>query len=154
MTGSGIAMYAAASTGFYTSLDAGHSWILTSDGIPPSETPKRIAVSPLNPLQLIAATTGGVYRSDNGGLSWYAANGSGAGALNVSEVRAFQLVPSSYWTDGQPRMVVGTSSGVWATLDGGLSWAPLSPSKTLSDGLSMANESVYSLNIGFGLPAH
>jgi hypothetical protein len=41
---------------------------------------------------------------------------------------------------------------VWATLDGGQSWAQLSPAKTLPDGLSMANESVYSMNIGFGLP--
>ena len=153
MTGNAASgMYAAASTGFYRSLDAGHSWVLSSDGIPPGETPKRIAVSPLDPLQLIAATTGGVYRSDNAGLSWYAANGSGDGLLNVSEVRAFQLVPSDFWSDGQPRIVVGTNNGVWATIDGGLSWARLSPTKTVSDGLSMANESVYALNIGFGLP--
>ena len=152
LTGNATAMYAASSTGFYRSLDSGHSWVLSSDGIPPAETPKRIAVSPLNPLQLVAATVGGVYRSDNGGITWYAANGSGAGALNVSEVRAFQLVPSTYWSDGQPRIVVGTDNGVWATIDGGLSWAKLSTTKTVPDGLPMGNESVYSLNIGFGLP--
>lgn len=152
LTGNAGAMYAAASTGFYRSLDGGHSWVLSSDGIPPAETPKRIAVSPLDPLQLIAATVGGVYRSDNGGITWYAANGSGAGALNVSEVRAFQLVPATYWTDGEPRIVVGTDNGVWATIDGGLSWARLSSTKTLPDGVSMGNESVYSLAIGFGLP--
>lgn len=152
LTGNATAMYAASSTGFYRSLDSGHSWVLASDGIPPGETAKRIAVSPINPLQLIAATVGGVYRSDNGGVTWYDANGSGAGALNVSEVRAFQLVPSTYWSGGQPRMVVGTDSGVWATIDGGLSWAKLSTTKTVADGLPMGNESVYSLNIGFGLP--
>ncbi|MCW2766967.1 MAG: hypothetical protein JWO11_2926 [Nocardioides sp.] len=152
LTGNASGMYAAASSGFYKSVDSGHTWVLSSDGIPPGETPKRIAVSPLNPLQLIAATVGGVYRSDNGGTSWYAANGSGEGALNVSEVRAFQLVPSDYWADGQPRIVVGTNNGVWATIDGGLSWAQLSPTKTVPDGLPMANESVYALNIGFGLP--
>ena len=68
-------------------------------------------------------------------------------------MRAFQLVPASYWTDGQPRMVVGTSNGVWATLDGGLSWAKLSPTKTVADGLSMGNKLVYSLNIGLACPA-
>jgi hypothetical protein len=112
----------------------------------------RIAVSPANPLELIAATTSNVYRSDNAGLSWYAAGGSGSGTLGGTSVRAFQLVPSAYWSGGEPRMVVGTNNGVWATLDGGLSWAPLSPTKTVGDGLSMANESVYALGIGFGLP--
>ncbi|WP_155993187.1 sialidase family protein [Nocardioides sp. URHA0020] len=147
-----VGMYAATATGFYRSLDSGHSWVLMSDGIPPGESAKRIAISPLDPLHLIAATVGGVYRSDNAGLTWYAANGSGDGALLANEVRAFQLVPADYWTGGVPRIVVGTDNGVWATIDGGDSWARLSPTKTLADGLPMSNESVYSLNIGFGLP--
>ena len=152
LTSSAGVMYAAASTGFYRSTDSGHSWVLASDGVPPGETPLRIAVSPADPAELIAATTSNVYRSDNAGTTWYAAGGSGAGLLNGGTVRAFQLVPASYWSGGEPRMVVGTSSGVWATLDGGLSWAPLSPTKTVADGLSMANEPVWALNIGFGLP--
>jgi hypothetical protein len=152
MTGNASAMYAAGSTGFWKSTDSGKSWTLRSDGIPPGESAKRIAVSPLNSQQLIAATVGGVYRSDNGGTSWYDASGSGAGLLNVGEVRAFQLVPSQYWNGGLPHIVVGTSNGVWATSDGGLNWAKMSPDKGNGGEINMGSESVYALNIGFGTP--
>jgi hypothetical protein len=151
ITDSGPTMYVAGSTGFWKSTDSGKSWTLKSDGIPSGESAKRIAVSPVNSDHLIAATVGGVYRSDNAGASWYDASGSGAGLLNVSEVRAFQLVPAVYWNSTVPRIVVGTNNGVWATADGGLNWAKMSPDKNVAE-VPMGSESVYSLNIGFGLP--
>ncbi|MDO9457589.1 hypothetical protein [Nocardioides sp.] len=153
LTSAGPVMYAAATTGFYRSANAGRSWSLISDGIPPGESPKRISVSPLNPAQLIAATVGGVYRSDNAGTTWYDASGTGDGALLAGEVRAFQLVPSAYWGDGRPRIVAGTNNGVWATLDGGESWAKMSGTKLNAPGeVAMTSESAYGLNIGFGTP--
>ena len=151
MVSSGTTMYVAGSTGFWKSTDSGKNWTLRSDGIPSGETAKRIAINPVNSNYLIAATVGGVYRSDNAGASWYDASGSGAGLLNASEVRAFQLVPSIYWNGAIPRIVVGTNNGVWATSDGGLNWAKMSPDKNVPE-VSMGSESVYALNIGFGTP--
>lgn len=154
LTGNASAMYAAASDGFYKSTDSGKSWTLRSDGIPSGEAGKRIAVSPVNSQQLVAATAGGVYRSDNGGTTWYDASGSGDTALDVSEVRAFQLVPSAYWGGGPPRIVVGTNNGVWASGDGGDTWAKMSGTKANAPGeIAMASESVYSLDIGFAGPS-
>ncbi|KAA1421397.1 hypothetical protein F0U44_03610 [Nocardioides humilatus] len=151
--GTGSLMYAASATGFYISLDAGKSWTLSSDGIPPGESALRIAVSPLDPSELIAATTSSVYRSSNGGLTWYDATGSGPGALLATQVRAFQLIPSAYWGGGEPRIVVGTNSGVWATVDGGEHWTKMSATKLNAPGeIGMDNESVWALNIGFGTP--
>lgn len=147
----GSTMYVAGSTGFWKSTDSGKNWTLRSDGIPAGETAKRIAISPVNSNNVIAATVGGVYRSDNGGTTWYDASGSGPGLLNASEVRAFQLVPSLYWNGTIPRIVVGTNNGVWGTSDGGLNWAKMSPDKNVPE-VSMGSESVYSLNIGFGTP--
>lgn len=151
--GAGSLMYAASATGFYISTDAGKSWTLSSDGIPPGESALRLAVSPLDPTELIAATTGSVYRSDNGGVTWYDATGSGSGALLATQVRAFQLVPSAYWGGGEPRIVVGTNNGVWATVDGGEHWSKMSDTKVNAPGeIGMGSESVWSLNIGFGAP--
>ncbi|WP_183095843.1 WD40/YVTN/BNR-like repeat-containing protein [Nocardioides stalactiti] len=151
--GAGSLVYAAAGNGFYLSTDSGKSWTLTSDGIPPGEAGLRIAVSPLDPSELIAATTSSVYRSDNAGLTWYDATGSGPGALLATQVRAFQLVPSTYWGGGEPRIVVGTNSGVWATADGGEHWSEMSGAKLGAPGeISMKDESVWALNIGFGTP--
>lgn len=152
LTASGSTMYAAADTGFYKSTDAGKSWVLRSDGVSTAEFALRIAVSPLNSQQLIGATTGGVFRSDDGGLSWYAANGSGAGLLNGGTVRAFQLVPSTFWGGGPPRIVVGTDHGVWATADGGDSWAKMSDTQNPM-GIGMQDETVWALNIGFAGPS-
>src|SRR4051812_3636665 len=42
----GVPIYAAASDGVFTSIDAGRSWTLTSDGINPAEQVLRVAVAP------------------------------------------------------------------------------------------------------------
>ena len=153
LTDAGPLVYAASSTGFYRSTDNGRSWVLSSDGIPPGETALRIEASPLDPSELVAATAGGVYRSGNAGLTWYDATGSGDDALLATQVRDFQLVPATYWTDGEPRIIAGTDSGVWATLDGGSHWARMSSQKLNAPGeIPMTNESVYGLALGFGTP--
>lgn len=142
----GKPMYAAATSGFWVSANAGASWTLISDGIPPAETPRRIAMAP-DPQHLVASTTGGVFRSDDFGASWYEVTGSGSTALTATDVRAFELAPTQYWTDGEPVIVAGTNNGVWASLDGGAGWARMSSAKSVSDGVSMGNESVWSLEV-------
>lgn len=142
----GKPMYAAATSGFWTSANGGASWTLTSDGIPPGETPRRIAMAP-DPQHLVASTTGGVYRSDNFGATWYEVNGSGSTALLATDVRSFELAPTQYWTDGEPVILAGTNNGVWASLDGGAGWARMASDKSVADGVGMANESVWALEV-------
>ena len=145
-------LYAASDEGFYASADKGRSWTLINDGIPAGDEPLRIAVSPDNPQHLYGATSGGIYRSDNAGVSWYPASGTGPTELNGGTVRAFQLTPASFWTSGVPRFFVGTDQGVWATVDGGSTWGRLSATEAPSGPVNMQNEIIWSINVGFGTP--
>ena len=121
LTGSPLPIYAAASDGVFTSIDQGRSWTLTSDGIPPSESPKRIAVDPANPRHLFASTTSGVYRSYSGGATWVPAmGGTLPGAGNKD---AILLAPSLGGQFGPGHAVVGTEQGAFATVDNGDTWA-------------------------------
>lgn len=150
-------MYAAADAGVYQSLDFGRSWILTSDGIPAGETTLRVAVSPTNPKDLYASTSSSVYYSSTGGLSWKEAAGSDGQTLPSGGKRAFLLTPniSSGGKNlfGASRALVGTTSGVYGTLDNGQHWKPMSGSTIFPDGsLKMEDRIVWALNIGIGSP--
>src|SRR4051794_3076928 len=153
--------YAATDSGVYTSLDLGHNWILTSDGIPPGETTLRVAIDPTAaPPRLYASTSSSVYKSKNGGITWDDASGSGdkdsaeGGALPSGGKRAFLLVPSLGGQFGPGRATVGTEQGVWGTVDDGDHWKPFSqdvptPPMTPSDTM---DRHVWALALGFGGP--
>lgn len=146
-------MYAAADNGVYSSFDFGRSWILTSDGIPPGETTLRVAVSPTNPKDLYASTSSGVYRSWNGGFTWEDAGGKDGEHLPAGGKRAFLLTPDLSGQFGPARMLVGTESGVWGSLDNGDHWKPMSGRTFFPDGgQPMATKIVWALNIGFTTP--
>jgi hypothetical protein len=146
LTGSPLPIYAAASDGVFTSLDQGRSWTLTSDGIPPSESPKRIAVDPANPSHLFASTTSGVYRSYSGGATWVPAmGGTLPGGGNKD---ALLLAPSLGGQFGPGHAVVGTESGAFATVDNGDAWAQMSRD-TSTQSNEFAGRIVMSLGLGF-----
>ena len=146
-------MYAAADNGVYASLDFGRSWILTSDGIPPGETTLRVAVSPTNPKDLYASTSGGVYRSSTGGITWEDASGKDGQYLPAGGKRAFLLTPDLSGKFGPARAIVGTDSGPYATIDNGDHWKPMSPKTLVPDSsLPMKDRVVWSLGLGFTTP--
>ncbi|MEC7899365.1 MAG: hypothetical protein VX797_05160, partial [Actinomycetota bacterium] len=76
-------LYAATANGVYKTTNGGNSWESKSDGLLEGVTgfPERrqrevydLAIDPLNPLILYAAGYMGVYKSKNGGDSWYLVN--------------------------------------------------------------------------------
>jgi len=76
-------LYAATANGVYKTVNGGNSWESKSDGLLDGVTgfPERrqrevfdLAVNPVNPLVLYAAGYKGVYKSKNGGDSWYLVN--------------------------------------------------------------------------------
>lgn len=139
--GVGPVLYAAGGSGVYRSLDGGASWALRSDGLAGSSV-LRLGVSPINPLKLYAALgSSGIYRSSNGGETWTAASGSGAGAL-PGTVRAMMVVPSGF---GGDRLIVGTTSGVWATVDDGTTWRSMAKDSVPGEP-AMKNQIVWSLS--------
>jgi hypothetical protein len=153
----GAALYAAAADGIYASIDGGRSWILTSDGIPPSETVLRVAVAPWQPNLLFASTSGGVYKSTNAGITWEDATGSGDTALGDDHARALLLGPAAL-RDG--RVIVGTQDGAWASRDNGESWGQMSPESALDtdptdpgpDPLPFGQQILWALGIAPGGP--
>jgi hypothetical protein len=141
IVGTGPALYAAGGSGVYRSLDGGASWTLRSDGLAGSSV-LRIGISPINPLKLYAALgSSGIYRSSNGGETWTAASGSGGGSL-PGTVRALLVVPSGF---GGDRVIAGTTSGVWATIDDGATWRSMSKTGVPGDP-TMNNQIVWSLS--------
>ncbi len=141
IVGTGPVLYAAGGSGVYRSLDGGASWALRSDGLSGSSV-LRIGVSPINPLKLYAALgSSGIYRSSNGGETWTPASGAGGYSL-PGTVRAMVVVPSGF---GGDRLIAGTTSGVWATIDDGATWRPMAKSALAGDP-PMNNQIVWSLS--------
>jgi uncharacterized protein (TIGR03437 family) len=100
----------------FRSLDGGHSWdSLTAYGsqvvIGPGQ--RSVAVSPLNPDQLVVANDFGVWRSMDGGLSWSGLNQ----LLPALSVRRILATPGS--TGGAKVLV---DSGVLELPPGGSVW--------------------------------
>jgi hypothetical protein len=149
-------LYAAAASGVFASVDQGRSWILASDGIPPSETVLRVAVTPGQPNVLYAATSSGVYKSTNAGVTWNDAAGSGDTALGDDHARALLLAPAEFGSD---RVIVGTEDGAWATRGGGI-WGQMSPETLVDpdpvdpapDPLPFGQQILWALGVGFGGP--
>ena len=76
-------LYAATANGIYKTVNGGNSWESKSDGLLEGVVgfPERrqrevfdLALNPLNPMVLYAAGYMGVYKSKNGGDSWYLVN--------------------------------------------------------------------------------
>ena len=85
-----------------------------------------IAFDPLNPDVIYAvyssfdslATDAHVYRSVDGGQTWYASDG--AGAATLPDVPAFRLLVNPY---NDLQLFLGTDLGIFVSLDGGNTWA-------------------------------
>ncbi|HYV19922.1 MAG TPA: hypothetical protein VFC25_12930 [Verrucomicrobiae bacterium] len=124
--------------GIYKSPDRGATWFRYDDGLTYYETcpncylykwhqyVNRIAVDPSNPLTLYAGTsysgdpsTGGVFKSEDGGRSWRRA-GEGlltAGSRGVSDV----VIDPRQGHD----LYIATFDGIYRSQDGAISWDPL-----------------------------
>ncbi|HKA35726.1 MAG TPA: hypothetical protein VKH43_02850 [Thermoanaerobaculia bacterium] len=54
----------------FESNNAGDSWVQRSDGLPQQQSVYSLAVDPTNPARVLAASSAGLWRSNNGGSSW------------------------------------------------------------------------------------
>jgi photosystem II stability/assembly factor-like uncharacterized protein len=118
--GAPLTLYAGSdSAGVWKSADGGASWAPATVGIP---TPfiHSLLTSAANPLTVFAGTDSGLYRTTNGGASWaavraglpYGAN-AGVRALARDELSPQVLFAGLF------------GSGVFESLDGGVTWTPL-----------------------------
>ena len=73
----------------------------------------------------VGASTGGVFRSSDGGLTWEAVFDDQP-VLGIGAVSVFQPNPDIVWAgtgEGNPRNSAGVGQGIFKSIDGGDSWA-------------------------------
>jgi photosystem II stability/assembly factor-like uncharacterized protein len=73
-----------------------------------------LAIDPLTPTTLYAGTSGGVFKSTDGGASW-----SASGLINVAALAIDPLTPTTLYAGTSN---VGVFGGVFKSADGGVSW--------------------------------
>jgi titin len=124
-------VYAATHDGrlFYTTND-GTSWTEVDTGLPVNRFDtyvEAIAIDPSNP-QRVFITTGahnnpfgspGVFMTTNGGTAWTAINGTGSAVIPSQQSTDAMAVD---WRLATPVLYVGTTHGVYRSLDLGTTW--------------------------------
>jgi photosystem II stability/assembly factor-like uncharacterized protein/uncharacterized membrane protein YgcG len=117
-------------TGVHRSADGGTTWAFANTGFPAGASVQLLAMSASDPTIAYAApqtpgsglpTSYGVYRSNDGGQSWSAANSG----MTSSAVLHLAVSP----TDANV-VYASTDTTMQKSTDGGTSWAPLLPFAT------------------------
>ncbi len=117
-------VYCGTNDGVFLSVDGGVNW---ESLLSTSASVRSIAIRPVRTGVIYAATSGtGIFKSNNGGLSWSAIN---LGLVNTS-VRDVAIDPAKPET---LLAATGTGGGVHRSLNGGLTWAQVADT-TASDG--------------------
>jgi photosystem II stability/assembly factor-like uncharacterized protein len=134
--------------GMWKSTDGGRTWSKT--GLPQSRHIIRIVVHPTNPDIVWAAVMGhlfgpnderGVYKSIDGGKSWtrtlFVNNQTGCSELVIDPSNPMVLYAGTWRLIRTPYSLEsgGDGSGLWKSVDGGLTWLPLSGKKGLPKGV-------------------
>lgn len=113
-------VYAGSSLGLMRSWDKGTTWsVISSYGLPNRAMIRMVAISPSNKDNLFAATSSGLYKSENGGVHWKRVNDGRLG-LDVSSI--------VFLGDTGERVVSadGSSGGIYYSRDGGETWEKVS----------------------------
>ena len=100
--------------GIKVSHDQGEHWAPLGE-LPGGEAQGEIAIDPQNPHLLLVGSDKGVCRSENAGASWGLCRGP------VGKPIAFHFDVTS---EANGTCFVATTEGIWASKDGGKSWAP------------------------------
>jgi photosystem II stability/assembly factor-like uncharacterized protein len=108
--------------GIFKSTDSGKTWNQLTKGLPEGIVQANLTVAPSSPSRLFAsvATTGGVglYRSDDGGESWFVATKDTRPATRIGggDLPVIRFDPKD------PDVVYSASIVCWKSTDGGRTW--------------------------------
>jgi hypothetical protein len=113
--------------GVFKSIDAGVTWFAANAGFPPSTCVSAVAVDPLVPSTLYAASGGifcgagrGVFKSTDAGATW---NATGLTNASVSALAIDPTVPSTLYAGAY-------DDGVFKSTDAGATWDALNAGLT------------------------
>lgn len=107
----------ATDNGVFLSTDSGETWTYSARGLERSALVRGLSYDP-NTRQLWAATSAGVYRSDDQAASWRAYSSGLPAAVNV-----YTVVPAIIAGGPQSRIYAGTEHGFFISTDDGAHWA-------------------------------
>jgi photosystem II stability/assembly factor-like uncharacterized protein len=113
----------------FKSTDSGATWLPVGGGLPAQQPTMALAIDPVRPATLYAATLGGVFKTTNAGASWTAA-GTG---LPPAPVMTLAIDP-----DARGTLYAGTRVGVFKTTNGGTSWTVASTGLTDTEVIALA----------------
>ncbi|MGH9524427.1 MAG: SBBP repeat-containing protein [Terriglobales bacterium] len=101
------------------STDGGATWV--DVWTPPDVSIRSFAIDPVHTATLYAATSGGVYKSSDGGVTWTAANTGLTNPDIYSVAVDFQNPNNVYAVTNRPHLMV------FKSINGGGSWSQASP---------------------------
>jgi len=106
-----------ASQGLYKSIDEGESWQYIAEGLYEGGrvlTPSDLAINPLNPNTLFAATSNGIYKSTDGGLKWE--------PVSTYDVPSIYRLTSVTIDPSDTNTIYAAGSKIYVSKDGGKNW--------------------------------
>lgn len=103
------------SLGIYRSTDKGSTWTNVSSGITGGlGNINRIRIHPTGPDTVFAATTQGIWRSDNGGIAWYNVAGG-----NIADLEFHPTNPSIIYATSYRNSAANMPAQIWRSTTGG-----------------------------------
>jgi photosystem II stability/assembly factor-like uncharacterized protein len=123
-------IYAATTVGAFYTKDAGREWEERMNGMKEVHIVTAIAINPRDPSVLYGGTTGGMYRSDDGAMTWKKINN---GLIPESELMASMAlgVNAIEINHINPDLVyAGTTKGLYRTTNKGEFWERIGQSIT------------------------
>lgn len=115
-------IYIATTVGVFYTIDAGREWEERMNGMKEVHIVTSIAINPKEPTILFGGTTGGMYRSDDGAMSWKKINNGliperelmASMALGVNAIEIDRTNPNIVYA--------GTTKGLFRTVNKGEQW--------------------------------
>ena len=114
--GQGVVLAGTSGAGVLRSTDGGRSWRTSGAGLEEFVV-LALAVAPVwgRHEEALALTTGGLYRSPNGGRYWKR-------ALDADDLALQALAVSPWFGEDRTAYAAGELPGLWRTTDGGRGW--------------------------------
>lgn len=119
-------VFAAQQTGLHRSTDGGRNWTELGGGLPSGQAVNALAFSPAfdRDKTVFAALSlngegGGLYKSDDGGLSWRLSS------VGLTDLAVQEVVVSPDFANDQTIFARSLRKGLFRSHDGGAGWQPL-----------------------------
>ena len=113
------------SGGVYKTIDGGASWTYATKNLS-VESVSAIVLNPTNPDNVLFSSSGVIWRSDDGGITWNPTGNAAFQALNI-QVWQFAWHPQNNNT-----LFAGTNLGLYRSNDAGLSWTQIYSGECMS----------------------